>query len=515
MTTVPVSARWREASLVGVGAVLLVVVQAQGIATPSLWYDEAATYSGASRPLAALGEMVGRIDAVHGTFYALLHPIATAFGPDAFALRFPSTVSVGIAAVLVYLLARSFGTPWSAAAAALVFAGLGRTAWMATEARSFALATALSTLLTLLLVRALRSRSRQVSWAIAYGVTAVVGTYVFLYVSLVVVAHGVTLLLLRRRRRTAGPLVAVVMALALSAPVGLASVAQRGQLGGVFPVTARTFEYVFVGEFFHREGWQSALAWVAVVAAVLTLLLRRWMRPGSPTAGDPGPPGAGPVSLVSTDSTPGWMPWLVLVPWLILPTLAIVAVSVLGPSIYQPRALVISAPALCVLLAELVRRAFGGVTAVVVAIAVTAAGAGAFTLNRELTAKNADWPVVAAELQQVSAAGDGVLYSTPIDYRTWPSLIPLVHPREVAGLVDVTLLVPGRERPALFDERSAPADAVGTMSRLDRVFFVYSLSLTDADRADDRAALTAAGLRLDAAWTGPLTGVETWVRGGG
>ena len=96
MTAPPV--RWREPVFVAIGGVLLMAVLAQGITTPSLWYDEAATYSGASRPWSSLWEMLGHIDAVHGTYYALMHPIATTFGPDPFALRITSTLAVGVTA---------------------------------------------------------------------------------------------------------------------------------------------------------------------------------------------------------------------------------------------------------------------------------------------------------------------------------------------------------------------------------------------------------------------------------
>lgn len=493
MTAPPV--RWREPVFVAIGGVLLMAVLAQGITTPSLWYDEAATYSGASRPWSSLWEMLGHIDAVHGTYYALMHPIATTFGPDPFALRITSTLAVGVTAALVYALARQFGTPWSSAAAALLFAGLGRTAWMSTEARSFALATALSTLLTLLLVLALRSQRHVTLLAVAYAVTAVVGIHVFLYVSLVVVAHVCTIVWLRPpRRRGARMLAAAAAALALSIPLGLASVSQRGQLGGTFPLDADSVRHVMIGEFFHRERLQGILAWSALAIAVAVLLVRR--RRSDTSNAQHVPP----------------TPWPVLIPWLVLPTAAILAVSALGPSILQPRALVLSAPAFCVLLAELLRRAFGGVTAVVVAIAIGVAGAGAYSANRELTAKNADWPVVVQHLQEVAAPEEGVLYSTPIDYRTWPSLIGLMHEREVGDLVDVTLLVPGRDRPTLFAERSDSATAIPQLSQLDRVFYVYSRKLSDAERAPDIAALQAAGLTLDEEWSGPLTGVETWVR---
>lgn len=482
-----------EALTVAAGAVLLVIVLAQGITVPSLWYDEAATYSGASRPWSSLWAMVGQIDAVHGTYYALMHPVATTFGPDPFALRITSTLAVGATAVLVYALARQFGTVWSSAAAALLFAGLGRTAWMSTEARSFALATALSTLLTLLLVLGLRARRRGTLLAIVYGATAVVGTAVFLYVSLVVVAHVCSMLWLRRAGSAArGMLIAAAAALALSIPLGLVSVSQRGQLGGTFPLDADVVRHVMIGEFFHRERLQGVIAWVVLAVAVAVLLVRRSTRPRPPRE--------------------SVAPWAVLVPWLVLPTAAILAVSALGPSILQPRALVLSAPAFCILLAEAVRRAFGGVTAVVVAVVIAVAGIGAYSANRELTAKNADWPVVVAHLREVSAPGEGVLYSTPIDYRTWPSLIGLMHEDDVGDLVDATLLVPGRDRPALFAERSDAAAAIPVLSELDRVFYVYSRALSEADRAPDLAALRAAGLTPEAEWEGPLTGVETWVR---
>ncbi|WP_415113878.1 hypothetical protein [Microbacterium sp.] len=478
-----------EAAVVIAAAVLLVLVEVQGIDRPSFWYDEAATYSGASRPWASLWAMLGAIDAVHGLYYALMHPVAIAFGPDPFALRLTSTLAVGGAAALVYALARQFGTRWSAAAAALLFAGLGRTSWMATEARSFALTTLLATLLTLLLLLAVRAR-RPLPLLVAYAVVAVVGIHVFLYVVLVVAAHVVTIawlpLELRRRRRL---LVATGVAAVLSIPLGIVVLTQRGQLGGVFPIDADAVRHVLVGEFFHRELGQGALAWLLLVAALLVAFVRRRL-----------------------DGSHEPSPWRVLVPWLVLPTAVILLVSVVGPSVLQPRALVLSAPAFCVVFAEAVRRAFGGVVAAVLAVAVAFAGIGAFAANRELTAKNADWPAPVAYLAEYSLPGDGVLYSTPIDYRTWPSLIGLMHEREVGDLVDVTLLVPGRDRAALFAERSTSAAAIPRLERLERVFYVRAQALAPAQIAADVAALTAAGLVRETVWTGPLTDVETWVR---
>lgn len=490
--------RWFEPALVVAGTILLVVVQAQGITNPSFWYDEAATYSGASRSWSSLWAMLGDVDAVHGLYYTLMHPVAVTFGPDPFALRFTSTLAVGVTAALVYALTRQFGTPWSATAAALLFAGLGRTAWMATEARSFALTTLLATLLTLLLVLALRAR-RSTPLLIAYALVAVIGIHVFLYVVLVVAAHIVTVVWLpldrRRRWRMLG---AAGASMAASMPLGLVVLSQRGQLGGTFAIDVNAFRHVLIGEFFHRQQQQGWLAWgfLAFAAVALIVRWRQWPPP---------PPLDAPRRVTAAH------PVRILLPWLVLPTAAILLVSLLGPSILQPRALVLSAPAFCVLFAETIRRALGGVTAVVLATTVALTGVGAFADNRQLTAKNADWPAPVTYLERRTTPGDGILYSTPIDYRTWPSLIGLMHEHAVGDLVDVTLLVPGRDRAALFAERSTSADAVPLLEALPRVFYVRSRALPGAQIANDLTALEAAGLIREDVWIGPLTAVETWV----
>src|SRR5690242_10159314 len=50
-------------------AVLAVAVSAAGAARPSLWFDEAATISAATRSLPELWRLLHNIDAVHGLYY--------------------------------------------------------------------------------------------------------------------------------------------------------------------------------------------------------------------------------------------------------------------------------------------------------------------------------------------------------------------------------------------------------------------------------------------------------------
>ena len=55
-------------------ALLATVVSGAGASRPSLWYDEGATISAsASRSLPELWRLLGRIDAVHGFYYLLMH----------------------------------------------------------------------------------------------------------------------------------------------------------------------------------------------------------------------------------------------------------------------------------------------------------------------------------------------------------------------------------------------------------------------------------------------------------
>nr|WP_233615251.1 glycosyltransferase family 39 protein [Leucobacter chromiisoli] len=438
--------------------------------------------------------MTGEVDAVHGLFYLLLHPIAALAGPDPFALRAPSAAAVALTVAAVYLLARRFGPRLPSCAAALLFLGLARTSWMETEARSFALATLVATVLTLLLVRALRSERR--GWPIAYGLLALFGIHLYAFTALVVAAHAASVAMSGGARRGRAALwAAMATAGVLSAPLLLEVVSQRSQLGGTFEIGARTWLHVFVSEFFHRNVPQAIAAWALLLVAVIGLAARR------ASAGTKLAP------------TAGIRPVLALVlPWLILPTAAVVVFSWISPTIYQPRALVVCAPAFCVLLAELLRRAFRSWTSLAGAVLVAALGIPSFLGYRELTAKGADWPLASAELAARAEPGDAVLYSEPVDYRTWPSLMRVVHPDRLAALDDVALVTPYRERPALFDER-APVGSLGpALAAADRVWYVSPTALDDGQRAPDLAALVAAGLEPASVWEGPRTVIQEWRR---
>src|SRR6185312_5693405 len=71
---------------VSLGLITTVIV-AIGSWIPSLWGDEAASVLSAERPLPSLFRMLGHVDAVHGTYYFLLHFWVALFGASPFSVR--------------------------------------------------------------------------------------------------------------------------------------------------------------------------------------------------------------------------------------------------------------------------------------------------------------------------------------------------------------------------------------------------------------------------------------------
>lgn len=501
-----------ERAWVSIGTLTILVIELVALGVPSFWYDEAATYSAASRTWSGLWALLGNIDAVHGLFYSLQHPLVHLVGPNTFAMRAPSALAVALTAAGVYALTRRYGSPLSATAGAVIFVGLARTSSVAVEARSFALAALVATVLSLILISALRgTRRAKTGWLLLYIVLAVAGIYLYVYLALVVVAHACTVLWSRPGRRTAAAALAALAVIGvLCLPLVAAVLSQRGQLGGTFPVTVETWTYVFFSQFFDQQ-WAQALAVWGLLGASAGVLLLRGSRKRAGTSDTA-------TSHRAHDDDEGRHPSLLAftVPWLLLPTAVIVAISTMSPTIYQPRALVISAPALCILVAEAARRAFGARVAIVAALVVVALGVGPFVAARQLTSQGEDWPVVAEHLATRAARGDGIVYSQPVDYHSWPSLIRITYPWAVDELDDVTLAQPYTEIPELFDRRIPLASTVATdrLDDLGRVWYVRSQLATAQSIHKDAAVLSAAGFTRTSTWSGPRTSVEEWVRSG-
>ncbi|GAB3453319.1 hypothetical protein AB1207_02010 [Kineococcus endophyticus] len=507
----------RDAVLLPLVGLLATVVVALGSWRPSLWTDEAATLSAAQRSPADLWRMLQHLDAVHGLYYAAMHVWTQVAGTSPLALRLPSAVAVGAGAVGVLVLTRRLtGSSSTALLAATVCTLLPRTAWSGTEARPTAVATALAVWATVLLVRALGApRGSRVRWWAGYALVAAVGVVVDVYLLLLLVAHGATVLLLRdvpARRRLPWAVAAGAAGL-VSAPVVLLVRSQGGQLGGSAPGPLALARRVVVDQFFLGETptagsgagsgvtggswswWQpAAVALAALGWALVAVALAR------STA-------AGPVAR--------WcLPWLLVPCGLVV--LAALAVPASAGPLYNPRYFAFSAPALAVLLGCGLAALPGRRRLLVAGLAVLLA-APVLASQRTPHAKDAsDWAQAAEHLCRSASPGDAVYFGArrpPVDGTVTLTTrnVSVAYPRCFAGLEDLTLTrtpaaagdLTGRSRPL--------AAATADLAAHDTVWVVRRP--TDATVAADDETLAQAGYVVAGRWSGPLDEVVEFTRG--
>lgn len=202
----------------------------------SYWRDETASVSAATRPLSSLPALLGNVDAVHGLYYLVLHPLATV-SVEAWWLRLPSAVGAAVAAALLVVLGRQLAGWRAGVIAGVVWALLSVSTRYGMDARTVSIAVALSLAATVVLVEAAgRDRRR---WWLLYVVVTALAAWWFLFSLLAVLGHLVVVLVERRgRRRLPVHFLAAVLAVALlSAPIAVLANREGGQLGWMPPVT--------------------------------------------------------------------------------------------------------------------------------------------------------------------------------------------------------------------------------------------------------------------------------------
>jgi mannosyltransferase len=498
--------------LVGFGVSLL------GSWRPSLWTDEAATISAAGRSLPQLLAMAGTIDAVHATYYAFMHGWLSVFPATELWLRLPSGLAVGLTTVGVWLVAsRIDDRPEVATLAALAFAILPRTTWMGVEARPYAFSALLavvSTLLLVLLVAAARAdpaAAPSVPRLLLYGGAAALGIAVNIYLALLLVAHGMSLLLdrggsWRLRRRW---LAAAVLAVAVTSPVVWFATHQTGQLGGGDFGVGRWVQNVVVNQWFLGEtptvgtgpAATSSLPFPASVwkPAAVGLALVCW----------------GVIAFGALRGRAAPLLWWAL-PWAVVPTLVIGLYSVAVHDVYNPRYFSYATPAIALLighgLSQLGRRwAVVAVAGLVVLLSVPV-----YASQRTAYAKSStDWSGVAAFVEAHRGPGQGVYYSP-----RYPISGPLVgqtargvrvaYPEAFDGLLDVTLLRTPVQDHNLSGTSRLLADSTDQLARVSAVWVVRRNDYRYAEQ-DDRT-LGAAGFRMGRTWQGPLDRVLEFTR---
>ncbi|MFE9252936.1 glycosyltransferase family 39 protein [Streptomyces sp. NPDC007088] len=206
----------------------------------SMWRDESVTYQVAHRSTGQLLDLLGRIDAVHGLYYVLMHTVFALWDGGLTALRLPSVLATALAAAGVAATALRYAGPRTALLSGLVYALVPITQQYAQEGRSYALVSAAVAWCTYFFAKALSGRGGRGTW-VAYGLLGLVACWLHEFAFLALLAHGVTLVWggapwsVRRRWAAASGL--VLLGVAPLAVVSLGqSDAQLGWLGRPSPL---------------------------------------------------------------------------------------------------------------------------------------------------------------------------------------------------------------------------------------------------------------------------------------
>lgn len=441
---------------------------------PSLWGDEAASITSASRSWSSLATMLGHVDAVHGLYYAGLHLWVDVFGASPFSVRLPSALADGVTAAVVVLLCLRLRERRIAVVAGLLCVALPRLTYAGEEARSYAFTAAIAALLTLMFAVLLEPGRHRGLW-VAYVALFTLGVYLFCYLGLLALGHAATLALRGAGRRLVLRwLVAIAVVAVLCVPIGVIAWLQRAQISYLAVYQALDANTVLVDGWFFTPAFAIA-AWLTLVVGAVVAVSR----------------GAG----VRRDDA-----FTLFAPWLLVPSAVLIGSSVFV-SDYTARYLTFCAPAAAAMLGWALVRITAALperwgmrmlpvtaaTAAFVALAVPA-----YLGQRGPYAKNdSDWAELSAAVGAHASRGDAVVFDETYRPSRRPRLAMHTYPAGFAGLKDVTLRTPYQQRNTWYDSVYTVAQVADRFAGVHRVWLVeYSLDgVTDRWGERDLAAL--------------------------
>jgi mannosyltransferase len=499
--------RLRDAILVGLAGL---IVSGAFLWVPSVWYDEAATVTSATRSFGQLWQMVQTVDAVHAAYYSLMHLWFDLVGYSPLTLRLPSAICIGLSSGFIVWLGGRLVTHRIAVVAGILFFLMPRVAWMGTEGRSFALTTLIAITLTLVLVYAVRSRRRIWPW-VAYVILAVGGVAVFAYLALLLAAHGATMVWwaltrLRGKARAANTarvfgsfLVAAGIAAAGALPLVLAIRAQAKQVSWIAPISDATRGQIFTTQFFTENPVLAWIGWPLGAVGVVILAWGGWVRFRSPAK--PGGIAGGGLTLLQ-----------VAVPWLLVPLSGLVVASEIFSPLYSPRYLAFTAPALALLMAVPIVAVLRKKWQIAVAVTVIAAVAAPSIVSQRLpeAKDNSAWSQVADLIARERAAEtvgtkDAVIFGPVRRHPTATSrVIEVAYPDAFAGMTDINLDTPGALRGTLWESIYPLSERLDVANEADVIYLITS---NKRDwRGGVAARLEPLGFSITEQWK--LTGVN-------
>ena len=327
-----------------------------GAGRPSLWYDEAATLSAATRSPGELWALLGNEDAVHGLYYWLLRGWFIVFPATEFWARVPSALAVGVAAAGVVVLGRQLSVRSVGVAAGVVFAVLPRTTWAGVDARPYALTIACAVWVTVLFVVAVERR--RIGLWVAYAAALAAATLVNVIVVLVVAAHAVMVAgMPTSRRTTAAWLAAMAAATAAVVPFAATLAQQQDQIGWIWPISVVTLGQI-AGEQYFPSVYSAGLRAVGpdqqqLTFEQLSLAVQAWARVAPLIVVVVALGVAAVLMRARATEVLGGRPRLLMraaAAWILLPTAVLIAYSLIGRPVYQPHYLSFTTPALAMLI---------------------------------------------------------------------------------------------------------------------------------------------------------------------
>ena len=324
--------RIADTAVIVVPALLALGLCLYELTTRSLWLDEAATVAIASQHGAALGTAVAHDGGNMLAYYGLVHVLIGLFGSGTLVLRLPAAIASAATVAFVGMLGLRLGNRRVALLAGVLTAVSLSLVYWGQNARGY---TAMVAMIAASFVALLALLEEGAGWApwLAYVFAMTAAIYFGLEAVLVVPAQLLMLIRFRDRWRQLASAVAVTTALCL--PLAVLA-AQRGS-GQLFWVPGPSFRVLKqIVQALASAGLQpSFYTSTSTALVVLTLIVLL----------------AGAVRALRAARTgAGWRP-AVMIAWLLVPAIVALIESLVGQSIFQARYLLVSLPAVSLLLA--------------------------------------------------------------------------------------------------------------------------------------------------------------------